>query len=92
MAVVVKYQDVQKEIRIAEEELSKVVENIHDLEKLIEAKTAFWGTQINSGYTVKLNTSVLLNLHNERKEQIELRIKELKEVDEFLTKAIQAFK
>lgn len=93
MAVVVEYKDVQKELKWSEEELSQVEANIRDLKKLVEdVKTPLWKAQISSGYWVNLNTTALLNAHIQRKEQLELQIKELKEVDEFLTKAIQAFK
>lgn len=93
MAVVVEYKNVQKELKWSEEELSQVEANIRDLRKLVEdVKTPLWRAQISSGYWINLNTTALLNAHIKRKEQLELQIKELKEVDEFLTKAIQAFK
>lgn len=93
MAVLVHYKDVQKELKWSDEELSQVEANIRDLQKLVEdVKTPLWRAQISSGYTVNLSTHALLNAHIQRKEQLELQIKELKEVDVFLTKAMKAFK
>lgn len=92
MATVVHYKDVQKELKFAEEELSHVEANIRDLMKLTDINTTHWRTQISSGWTVDLDVSILLKAHLARKEQLESQIKEFKEMDAFLTKAIQAFK